>query len=77
MSLHQNDQQGQTQGGARVLAAHLRALAADCAADRDATPLDADQPPAEYAAAHSRIRAMDTSAFRLGREADRLARDGA
>jgi hypothetical protein len=60
----------------RVLAAHLRTLAADCAADRDATPLSGDQAPAEYEAAYSRIRAMDTSASRLDREADRLSRGG-
>lgn len=60
----------------RVLAAHLRTLADGCAADRDATPLGAGQTPAEYTAAHSRIRAMDTSASRLDREADRLAGGG-
>jgi len=57
----------------RVLAAHLRALADACDHDRDDTPLGNGQTPAEYEAAHTRIRAMATSAFRLDDRADDLA----
>ena len=56
-----------------LLAAHLRTLAAGCAADRDATPLGDGQTPDEYTAAYDRIRGMDRSVYRLDREADRLA----
>ena len=57
----------------RLLAAHLRTLAARCAADRDATPLGEDRTPAEYEAAYDRIRAMDRSVYRLDRQADHLS----